>query len=218
MSGYTTLDQPALVRAIAHPLRARILSILQERRASPSELAGELDVALGTVSYHFRLLADLKLIKLVTKTPRRGAIEHHYEATSAARVPDQAWGRTPGIVKQAMASVALDEVGRTVTEAAGTGGFDREDAHLTRTSLVLDERGWQELAKALGVLMERVEVIGEQSRKRLERSNHEGELNAGLVIMLFEHLSAIDQRPPPVEVPKKSHTAHHRGAARSRQG
>jgi len=32
------------------------------------------------VSYHVRTLAQLELIKLVKKTPRRGAIEHHYEA------------------------------------------------------------------------------------------------------------------------------------------
>lgn len=196
MSGYTTLDHPALVRALAHPLRARILSVLQERRGSPRELADELEAPLGNVSYHVRILADLKLIKLVKKTPRRGAIEHHYEATSAARVTDQVWGQTSGVVKQAMAAAALDEVGRTVTEAAATGGFDREDAHLTRTPLVLDERGWQELGKALASLLERAEGIEERSRKRLARADHEGERSTGLVMMLFERLTVVEQRPP----------------------
>lgn len=196
MTGYTTLDHPALVKALAHPLRARILSLLQEGRRSPRELSEVLDAPLGNVSYHVRILADLKLIKLVKKTPRRGAIEHHYEATSAARVTDQVWGQTSGIVKQAVAAAALDEVGRTVSEAAATGGFDREGAYLTRTSLVLDQRGWRELGAAVASLLERAEGIEERSRTRLARADHEGERNTGLVMMLFERLSVVDQSPP----------------------
>jgi DNA-binding transcriptional ArsR family regulator len=70
------------VKALAHPVRVRALAILVEREASPSELADELGEPLGNVSYHVRLLHDLGLIELVSTTPRRGAIEHHYRARS----------------------------------------------------------------------------------------------------------------------------------------
>ena len=59
---------------MAHPLRVQILSVLEQRVASPRELSDELEAPLGNVSYHVRTLSSLGLIKLVKKTPRRGAI------------------------------------------------------------------------------------------------------------------------------------------------
>lgn len=73
-------SEPHVVKALAHPLRVRALAILVQRAASPSELADELGEPLGNVSYHVRLLYDHGLIELVSTTPRRGAIEHHYRA------------------------------------------------------------------------------------------------------------------------------------------
>ncbi len=169
--------------------------MLEERRASPSELAEELGAPLGNVSYHVRVLADLKLIRLVKKTPRRGAIEHHYEAVAAAEISGEQWATVPPLAKQAILSAALGEIGRAVNAAATHGGFERADAHLTRTRLVLDERGWGELAAELGRTVERAEQIASESRERLTRSDHEGELSAALVTMLFEERSALGASP-----------------------
>ncbi|MFL5884848.1 MAG: helix-turn-helix domain-containing protein [Thermoleophilaceae bacterium] len=187
MKSFVAINEPRVAKALSHPLRAQILGILEERRASPRELSEELGAPLGNVSYHVRALLNLKLIKLVKKTPRRGAIEHHYEATgSAARVPEVEWEKMPSIAKQAVVGAVLDETNRSVAEAAAVGGFDRRDAHITRTKLVLDEKGFKELSEALGKLLERAEKIQEQSGKRLASSNHEGEHQAALALMLFE--------------------------------
>ncbi len=69
-----------IITALGHPLRARILTALDAGEASPKELADALGENLGNVSYHVRTLARLELIELVRRTPRRGAIEHHYRA------------------------------------------------------------------------------------------------------------------------------------------
>ncbi|MDQ4049841.1 MAG: winged helix-turn-helix domain-containing protein [Actinomycetota bacterium] len=193
--GITHLHDVNLVRALAHPLRARVLGILEERRASPRELADELGAPLGTVSYHVRTLAQLKLIKLVKKTPRRGAIEHHYEAVGVARVSDRAWAETPAIVKNAMVRSALGDVARSVNEAAALGGFDRPESHLTRSRLTLDEQGWKELADELTKLVAQAEKIHSESEKRLRQTNHEGERHSTLVMMLFEGVPAMDGLP-----------------------
>src|SRR5919204_358189 len=66
------LDE-ALLRAISHPLRHRLLGMLDGRTASPNQLARELDLPLGRVSYHIRLLHDLGAIELVRTEPRRGS-------------------------------------------------------------------------------------------------------------------------------------------------
>lgn len=78
----TNIDDPRYVKALAHPLRVRILAILEERPGSPVELSRLLDVSLGVVSYHVRTLDDLGLLKLIRTTQRRGAIEHHYRAVA----------------------------------------------------------------------------------------------------------------------------------------
>lgn len=73
------IDQQ-LVRALSHPLRVRILEILSERVASPSEVADELGVEVSHVAYHTRTLDGCGCLELVGTAQRRGATEHYYRA------------------------------------------------------------------------------------------------------------------------------------------
>ncbi|HEX8856861.1 MAG TPA: winged helix-turn-helix domain-containing protein [Thermoleophilaceae bacterium] len=180
------ITDPRIAKALAHPLRLQILEILQERDASPSEIAEEIDAPLGNVSYHVRQLASFGLVKLVRETPRRGAVEHHYRAEARPRITDGAWEAMPDIVKQATIASTLDHIGRQVRGAAENGAFDAPDTHLSRSRLLVDDRGRRELAE-LGVdLLERVQKIEEESTKRLEAANHEGERPSELVLMVFD--------------------------------
>jgi predicted transcriptional regulator len=197
----TDLSDPTMMRALTHPLRVQVLGILQERRSSPVELAKELNESLTLVSYHVRVLADLGLIKLVGKTPRRGAVQHHYEALGPAEITDRTWGKTPSVVKQAMAVSALEEIGRSMSEIAALGGFDRTDAHLTRTHLKLDQRGWEELTAEMTRLLERAEALQRESAERLEASPGEPPFNASMVLMLGEHKSADAEPASPAAEP-----------------
>ena len=74
--------QRRLARALAHPVRARVLAILGAEIASPKQLAHDLGVSLGVVAYHVRVLASLNLIRLVEVNQRRGSLEHHYTAVT----------------------------------------------------------------------------------------------------------------------------------------
>ncbi len=74
------MPDQGIITALGHPLRARILSLLDVSEGSPKELAERLGEKLGNVSYHVRILARLGLIELVRETPRRGAVEHHYRS------------------------------------------------------------------------------------------------------------------------------------------
>jgi DNA-binding transcriptional ArsR family regulator len=195
MKAINDINDPRLVKALAHPLRVRILGVLQDRVASPSDLAEELKAPLGNVSYHVRILAQLGLLKLVKKRPRRGAIEHYYEARSRIRVSDRAWGQVPNVVKEAMVNATLDQVSVYVEQSAESGGFERPDAHLTRQPLRLDEQGWSELSGLVLKLLERANEIEAESHARLAKADHEGEFEAGLVMMLFE---AVSGGVPPV--------------------
>jgi DNA-binding transcriptional ArsR family regulator len=186
MKPSSDISDPRVIKALTHPLRISILSALERRTASPSELADELGAPLGNVSYHVRQLAALGLIKLVKKTPRRGAIEHYYEAVGKAEISDAAWAKTPEIVKEALVSGALTEIATSVREAAAAGGFSHADIHLTRERVTVDAEGWKQLSAELKRTHERVRKIAEASEKRLAKGSHDGEREAGVVVMLFE--------------------------------
>ena len=175
-----------LVKMLAHPLRVRILAILEQRVASPSEIAQELDASLGVVSYHVRRLEALGMIKLVRKTPRRGAIEHYYQADAKHHIPDQAWAQVPEIVKQAMAGAALGELSAQVNAAAAEGGFSADDAHLSLTKLTLDEKGWRAIAGELARALERIDRIHAESLERVRKGDHRDEREAMVGMLLFE--------------------------------
>ena len=57
------LDDPRYVKALAHPLRVRILAMLGERAASPVQLAQTLDATLGTVAQPSSVGEFLRLIR-----------------------------------------------------------------------------------------------------------------------------------------------------------
>jgi DNA-binding transcriptional ArsR family regulator len=183
----TTLDDPRYVKALSHPLRVRILAILEERTASPVQLADQLDASLGVVSYHVRTLERLGLIKLVRTNPVRGAVEHHYRANPRPTISDEGWSAAAPVAKQAYLSSFLQQVQAYTNAAAASGGFDRADAHFTRTLAKLDARGWAQLAKACEQLLRKVDMIEAESAKRIARDPHaDGIVDAGLVMMLFE--------------------------------
>jgi DNA-binding transcriptional ArsR family regulator len=188
---YETLEKPALVQALAHPLRARMLYLLQDREASPKELSAQFGIPLANVAYHVQVLRKLKLIKLVKKTPRRGAVEHHYRADSGAFISDSTWADTPGLLKDAAVGTLLADIGTQTSTAAAIGGFNRSDMHLTSRLPVLDEQAWEELSGMLMDVLERSRELEKESAKRLRAADHEGEVKAGLVMMLFESMPSV---------------------------
>ena len=191
MTLYQELQNPALVQALAHPLRARMLSILQDREASPKELSGEFGIPLANVAYHIQVLRKLKLIKLVKKTPRRGAVEHHYRADYGAHIDNEAWSATPDVIKRGMVGAMLGEIGNDVTEAAAIGGFEHSDAVLARSKYVLDQEAWEELSGMLGKVLDRADELQKEADERLRASGHDGERRAGLALMLFESMPSV---------------------------
>jgi DNA-binding transcriptional ArsR family regulator len=198
MKKVTTVDDPRYVKALSHPLRVRILAILEERIASPVQLAELLDASLGVVSYHVRTLEKFGLIKLVRTTPVRGAVEHHYRANERPTISDAGWASAAPIAKQAYLSSFLQQVGAYTNAAAAAGGFDRPDAHFTRTVAKLDAKGWAQLAKACEQLLGRIDAIEAESEKRIAKDPHaEGIADAGLVILLFEAARLAAPEPAP---------------------
>ncbi|HEY4280963.1 MAG TPA: winged helix-turn-helix domain-containing protein [Conexibacter sp.] len=200
MKPYSDITDPRLIKALAHPLRIRILAILEDRElASPNELSELLGVSLGVMSYHVRRLHALGFLELVRRTPRRGAIEHHYRAKARPKVSDEGWAETPSIVKRAMVGASLEQVSTYVNAAASRGGFDNADAHLSRSVLTLDERGWKDLAGELAKALETVERIEAESAARLREGGEAVAAPArttGVVMMMFDAQGVPEKQTP----------------------
>jgi DNA-binding transcriptional ArsR family regulator len=70
--------QMSSLRAVAHPLRLRILSLLTGAEMSAAEVARELDVTHANASYHLRVLADAGLLEEAGEEKIRGGIAKRY--------------------------------------------------------------------------------------------------------------------------------------------
>jgi DNA-binding transcriptional ArsR family regulator len=83
-----------LMFLLGHPLRKQLLQLYveAEEMRSPKELTVPTNSDISNVGYHVRVLAEHGAVKLVDEKPRRGSVEHFYEATSL--VDEVPWART----------------------------------------------------------------------------------------------------------------------------
>ena len=183
-----TLDlvEPRIAKALSHPMRARILVILNDRVASPNEIAETIDERLPNVSYHVRALVELGCIELVDTAQRRGAIEHYYRAIIRPFFSDRDWKRIPRSARLAISDTALELVWEDVWDAVKAGTFDgRTDRYLTHIPMVLDEQGWAEMTAVLAKASAEAEKVASRSAERLTRSRDDG-VPTRVVLMQFE--------------------------------
>src|SRR5919107_1369057 len=124
------IDDPRLVKALAHPIRMKILNILDERTATPKELAAALGLPLENVSYHVRTLKDFGFIKLEKTRQVRGAVEHHYKLAARPQIGEKLWAETPRVVQEAMTDAHLEALVDLLGQAALQGGFDTNESHM----------------------------------------------------------------------------------------
>ncbi len=183
-----------LVKALSHELREQILIILNERMASPNELSKELDEGLSQVSYHVKVLKDYGCITQVKTVPRRGAVEHYYRATARPFLSNSDWHELPRTAREGLSAGLVQSIVSDTVVALEEGTFDaREDRHLSRTSLIVDEKGWRELTAAMETALNKVIKIQEESSKRLAKAGAEDGF-ATLVAMVGVEMPAAEAK------------------------
>jgi hypothetical protein len=175
-----------LAKALAHPLRVRILTSLHRGISSPNQLAQELGEPLGNVSYHVKTLLEYDCVELVKTEPRRGAVEHFYRATERAFFSDAEWAKIPASARKGISGVTLQSIGQDATEALIAGTLNsRTDTHLTHTPLLVDEQGWSELTALLAKTQSRAVEIQQESAGRLAEAKTDP-ISTKLAILHFE--------------------------------
>jgi len=178
------LEDPRYAKALAHPLRVRILAMLDERDSSPVQLAEHLDASLGTVAYHVRTLERLGLIEMVATHQRRGATEHVYAAREHPRFSSRAWSSADAKTRDMMIASALSQVGEFAAKSAAAGGFDHEGATVSRRAVEVDAEGFAELAEAARRWQQEIARIESDAAARL-RAGDEPPIDAGVAVLMF---------------------------------
>lgn len=176
-------NDSVLLKALAHPVRARALTVLNQKVASPSQLAAEQEEAVGYVAYHVRVLHELGLIELVDTRQVRGATEHFYRGSVKPYLSNDFWGKLPADARSGISAAGLDFLNKAIMEAFEAGTFDsRTDRHLSNLTIDLDEDGWSEANALLNSCLEELMRIGAEC----ESPERETTIRATFGLMGFE--------------------------------
>jgi DNA-binding transcriptional ArsR family regulator len=143
---------PQLAAAMSHPTRVRAMTILLERTASPREIADEIGERLNNVSYHLKQLCQLGCVERVRVERAHGGrvIEHFYCATRRTYFDEAAWDVLNEKERLDLITVAIRIVAEDIEEAMAAGSFYGDDnAHISRSPMVLDQEGWREVVDLL---------------------------------------------------------------------
>ncbi len=159
--------RPRLLRALGHPLRQQILKLLNEREASPSQLAAELNVALPKLAYHVRILLDNDAIELTRTRPVRGAVEHFYRAIMRPQLNEEHWSALPPSVRMALFDQTIQQIWDHVVEGVDGGGFEADDAHVSWTTIELDQDARDEATALLEQMVGRLLELQAETAGRL---------------------------------------------------
>lgn len=180
----TDIADPRWLRAISHPVRVRLLAMLEEEAASPVLLAAKLAQPLGTIAYHVRTLYDLGLLELVSTRQRRGATEHYYRTTGRPAASEEAWQGLDPISKQRVLTALIARASDYAIHSAAAGGFDGSDAHISTHPLKLDREGLEELGAEARRWVSNAQAIERRAAERIAQSAGPA-IDVGLNLMVF---------------------------------
>lgn len=159
--------QEAAVMALNHPLRVKLLTKYADAPTSPSQLEDAGVDTLSNVSYHTRVLHELRQLEIVDEIPRRGALEHVYKTINRPLFSNPDWEGFDRQVRRAISAHGVEEIFDDIHAALTAGTFDASTKrHLSRAPLSLDHRGWLEANAVQNEALERILEIQEQSNER----------------------------------------------------
>jgi DNA-binding transcriptional ArsR family regulator len=166
---------------LKHPIRVRILEVLNEGPKSPSQFVEEglvpkqhyerYQQALSLTSYHFRELEKEGLLEITETVPRRGAVEHVYRGLARVYFTDAEFEQLSGDERRQFSRISFQGLIARGDSAMQADTFDsRSDRHLTWMPLSLDERGWAEMTSAMATCFGEIERIRHDAGDRLAGS------------------------------------------------
>jgi hypothetical protein len=187
-------ENATVAEAVRHPIRVRILEVLNERDMSPTEFVrhGYADFYFGRrpdvshVAYHFRELADFGCLEGVDRRRSGGSVATIYRGVARAEFIGDEWTDLSAEEQRAMSRAVAQGLIARIDGAFTAGTFNsRDDRHLSWFAMELDERGWTEAGTVLAEAFASIGRIHGEARARLQDSTEAG-LIATAGLLFFE--------------------------------
>jgi DNA-binding transcriptional ArsR family regulator len=170
-AGAPHAEEPTVqLRALAHPVRLRILSLLTGAAMTAAEVARELGTTHANASYHLRQLADAGEVAVVSHESIRGGKAKRYRYTPPPQCPPPAVARDHRMVHAAM-----------IEELRRRSGLFRPGPR-NRTSdaeLWVDEQAWADAIEA-------IQRASRQLHEAAQPPHSAGTTRVSMTIALFE--------------------------------
>jgi DNA-binding transcriptional ArsR family regulator len=182
---FTPEQTEALLKALRHPVRRRMLFVLGEMPGvTVRQVSRRLNEPPRRIRHHLNWLIDAGLVVVNAERPRRGTIERTYRSVD---IPPSWPGGWPGHLDPAETKMMLLDILRSVfdnvTAAVAAGTFEhREGWCAVRAWRLVDEQGWKELARIHEDAVLDVISVVERSTDRLSRT---GDAPIPIVSALF---------------------------------
>jgi DNA-binding transcriptional ArsR family regulator len=158
--------------AMAHPLRGRVLAKMAEAPTSPVAIGRELRTSTSTINYHVKTLADYGLIEKVDQRPRRGAMENIYRARVVPILWDEELKELSIEERVEYVETLLSLYGADARAALDSDTLlGRDDWHIARTAMDVDQKGWEDLSTVFADAMTKVAVIKTESEHRIKKQD-----------------------------------------------
>jgi DNA-binding transcriptional ArsR family regulator len=175
-----------LYLVISNEITIKVLIYLVERGGSPKEIAASLGLKVPTVSHHVKKLEAMRLVELIEERERRGAIQHIYRAVIRPIVSTEEWEKLDIEERQRFSIWIVQLILVDLARSFAASTFDaRCTNHLSRTPMVVDEKGLDEVAaiqnRALGEIIQ----VEANSAERMARSGESG-MDLIAAMMCFE--------------------------------
>jgi len=176
----------AFVDAVGHPLRSRIIAIIEHEWASAARIATELGTPTRTVRYHLRFLRERGFISVRQAERRRNVHEYSFEGTTFGYVDDELYASLSLAERRATTHHYLRALWRGVDRFVAAGNaYDTHFPVTVRVRLAVDEQAWGELTEILSSALEQILAVKRESAARLGGRAEEGS-DAEVGLLAFE--------------------------------
>src|ERR1700733_3443256 len=136
-------EEVRLARALAHPVRMKILTALNRRDAAPSDLSAAWGEEVAGIAYHCRVLEKAGLAEVVATEAIRGSVKHTFRAVHRPFIQTEAWKKLPLSARNEISALGLDALQGRLSRAISANTFDsRAERHLNVSTFEVDEIGW----------------------------------------------------------------------------
>jgi hypothetical protein len=177
---------PRMAKAMASPLRSRIMVELNNGPVSPSQFVERVFPGLAAatrrdklseVARAFRQLAAWGFVEIAderTGGRRRGGTEKVYRAVERAHFDPATWKRLPRFLRTHYSSnIARAFLGRVVEAFEGDSLDAEVDRHLSCSGVTLDRTAWTELTTALDSTLDWLPQLEAEAALRLRSSGED---------------------------------------------